>query len=544
MTNYTAKILNNAVGSLSTQQALIATTSNNIANVNTPGYARRQVEVQTRALAGRSGGLDVGNGVEAAQVQRVVDKFLDRQILTTTSQSSGANVSRDFMSRVDGLFSLTGDIPTIGSTMTALFNSFNDLSVNPASIELRVNVLNKSQAVVDSIKSTFNAIAALQQEADQRLGPEIQSINSLVSQVAELNGIISARESVTQTAGDERDGREQVLRQLAEKIGIQTVEQADGSVTVSLPNGFTLVSGTVSRKLEVTSSPSFAGGTLPPSLAGPPLSYVVFDYDSGAGESHVDLTSSLVGTGGIVGGLLSMRGFNASTSTSAFEGSGALVEVASRIEAFARSLLTTMNQTYLGPDRLPGTAGFQPSSGDLNGNVPSGFALFNVAGVTLDSDADGIPEATDLDASGVESFARVLNLAVSDPRAFAAARDQSGGAPTPVFPPGDGSNAEALAQLQNASVALSSGNFSFSGTYSAGFTEMVAHVGGLSARAKLSASVAEDTKSAAESRREEISGVSLDEEFTNLIKFQKVYEASARLIRVADELLDQLLSAL
>jgi flagellar hook-associated protein 1 FlgK len=205
-----------------------------------------------------------------------------------------------------------------------------------------------------------------------------------------------------------------------------------------------------------------------------------------------------------------------------------------------------MNQTYLGPDRLPGTAGFQPSSGDLNGNTPTAaYALFNVVGgVALDSDGDGFPESTDLDTSGIDSFARSLTVAVTQPRDFAASRDQSGGAPVPIFPPGDGSNVEALARLQSTSLLLSTGSFSFTGTYGEAFTEMVGHVGGLSSRAKLSAAVAEDTKTAAISRREEVSGVSLDEEFTNLIKFQKVYEASARLIRVADELLDQLLSAL
>lgn len=546
MPNYAAKILNNAVGSLSTQQALIATTSNNIANVNTPGYARRQVDVQTRTSAGSSGGLAVGNGVEAAQVQRVVDRFLDRQVLSTTSSFGGASIANDFMSRVDSLFNLTGDAPTVGSTMTAFFNSLNDLNVDPASIELRANVLNKAQAVVDSIRTTFSSLAELQQEANQRLVPEIQGINALTAQVAELNGIISARETGNQIAGDERDKRQLVLQKLAEKVGIQTIEQGDGSVTVALPGGFTLVSGTLSRNLELTTSPSFIAGNPPPSLAGAPLSYIVYDYDGGVGSSHVDLTPNLVGTGGSVGGLLQVRGYNAPTNTSAFDASGPLVEVASRVEAIARSLLTTVNQTYLGPDRLPGTPGFQPSSGDLDGQPPSGaFALFNLSsGVPLDTDGDGIPEATDLDSSGVDVFSLGLNLAVTRPRQFAAARDQSGGAAVPIFPSGDGSNVEALAGLQRATLSIAHGAFSFSGTYGEAFTEMVGHVGGLSSRARLSASVADDTKSAAIARREEVSGVSLDEEFTNLIKFQKVYEASARLIRVADELLEQLLNNL
>lgn len=543
MTNYSAKILNNAVGSLSTQQAMIAATSNNIANVNTPGYARREVEIQPRTTAGTTGGLAIGNGVEASQVRRVVDTFLDRQFFESTSTSSGAGVLRDFMGRVDELFNLTGDVPTVGTTMTDFFAAINDLSADPASIELRANVLNKAESVVESIRSTYGEIASLQEEADRRLPGEVQAVNTLTSQIAELNGIISSREGTGLVAADERDRRDLVVLKLAEKIGIQAQEQKDGSVNISLPGGFSLVTGTLSRNLEVTSSPSFSTGSLPPSLSGAPLSHIVYDYDGGAGTAHVDLTPQLVGAGGTIGGTLSVRGYNDPTSTSAFQASGPLVEIAARVEGLARNLLTRFNAEYLGPDRIAGGA-FQPSSGDLNGNVPSGaFALFNVTGpVTLDTDGDGIPESTDLDATGVDNFASILNVAITQPRQLAAARDQSGGAATPIFPPGDGSNMVALAQLQTTGSNFSTGSYSFSGTYNEAYSELVGHVGGIGSRARLTAAVAEDTMAAARSRREEISGVSLDEEFTNLIKFQKVYEASARLIRIAEELLDQVVN--
>lgn len=544
MVNFGAKILNNAVGSLSTQQAMIAATSNNIANVNTPNYARRQVEVQARVNSGSDGSFAVGSGVEVAQVRRVVDDFLDRLHVSTTSDSSGAKVVSDFMGRVDELFNLTGDVPTIGSTMTDFFSAINDLSADPSNIPLRTNVLNKADAVVSSIRATYGAIAALQQEANQRLTGEVQAVNALIGQIAELNAAISSREGIGGFAADERDRRDFVVLKLAEKIGIQTQEQKDGSLTVSLPGGFSLVSGTVSRPLEVTNAPSFSTGNLPPSLAGPALSHIVYDFDPGAGAAHIDLTPRLLGAGGTIGGILAVRGYNEPANTSAFEAGGPLIEIAARVEGLARNLLTTFNAEYLGPDRLSGTAGFQPSSGDLNGNVPTAaFALFNVTGSTsLDTNGNGIPESVDLDGSGIDNFASILNLAVTQPRLLAAARDQSGGAATPVFPPGDGSNMVALAALQSSAGTFAAGSYSFSGSYNDAYGELVGHVGNIGSRARLSASVADDTMVAARSRREEVSGVSLDEEFTSLIKFQKVYEASARLIRIADELLEQVVN--
>jgi len=522
---------------------MIAVTSNNIANVNTPGYARRQVDVQTRSTAGTSGKLAIGDGVEAASVRRLVDTFLDRQYVQTTSTSSGAAIARDLLSRVDGLFNLTGEIPTIGSTMTDFFGAINDLSANPANIELRANVLNKAEALVETIRTTYANVAALQQEADRRLVGEVQAVNAMSAQIAELNGLIASREGSGVVAADERDQRDRVVLELAEKLGIQTQEQPDGSLNVSLPGGFSLVTGTIHRSLELTTSPSFSSGGLPPSLNGSALSHLVFDFDTGAGTAHIDLTPKLVGTGGTIGGILSVRGYNEPTNTSAFQASGPLVEIAARIEGIARSLLTRFNAEYLGPDRISGGA-FQPSSGNLDGNPPTGaFALFNVTGsIALDTDGDGIPESTDLDGSGIDNFASILNVAITQPRQLAAARDRSGGAATPIFPPGDGSNMVALAGLETATGSFSTGSFAFNGTYSEAYSELVGHVGSIGSRARLSASVAEDTRIAAQSRREEVSGVSLDEEFTSLIKFQKVYEASARLIRIAQELLDQLVN--
>jgi len=546
MANYGAKILNNAVGSLSAQQAIIAATSNNIANVNTSGYARRSLELQTRVSSGGSTALDIGNGVEVAQIRRVVDNFIEGLLRTAGGSAASAEIQNDFTKRVDSLFSLTADGGiTIGSRLSQFFSSLNDLAANPASIELRQNVLARANDLASSIQATYRELATLQDEADQRISDELNAVNGIAAQIAAVNQVIASREGGSgQVAADERDRRDVLLQQLSEKIGVQIVNLSDGTVNVTLKNGFALVSGSTARSLEFSRSPSFAGGSTPPSLSGGTLGYIVYDYSAGAGSAHVDLTQTVAAEGGLIGGLLAVRGFNPSSSTSAFEGSGFLVEVASRVESIARQLLVSFNDTYLGADENPGLGGRQASSTDLDGNVPgSTYAFFGATGLT-DIDGDGNPELSDLAASGIDSFARRLSIVVTDPRRVAAGRDLDPVQAQIGSAQGDGTNARALADLQTTQLVFSVGSHSFTGTFEQAYNEALGHVGNASSSAELNERVSSQNLPTARNRRDEVSGVSLDEEFTSLIKFQKAYEASARMIKVAQDLLDQVLSIL
>lgn len=537
MTNYSAKILNNSVSALNAQQAVIATTSGNIANVNTPGYARRVVDLQTRVTNGTQTGINVGNGVEVGRIMRIADDFIERQLRAANTDAGSADVQNQFLSRIQDLFTLTGDRPTIGSSLTNFFSSINDLKSDPASIELRNNVILRTEDLVQSINDTYNSLASMQDEADQRIAVEVQNVNSLTSQIADLNGLISGREASGNTvAADERDRRDQLLSQLSEKLNVSIVPGDNGQVSVTLDNGFPLVYGTTSRALEVTNQPTFAA-TPPPGLSSQRMSYIVYDYDSTAAQSHADLTPGI--TGGTLGGLLAIRGRNDPANTSAFQADGLLVEVASKVEALARNLLIDFNRANLGADRLP-AAGHQASSADLNGAAPQIFGFFNYPGSPA-SNASGLPSNADLTASGYDNYASIIKVSINGPRNISASLDLSGGAATPVYAPGDGSNLDNLLALQNANQTFAIGSYSFTGTYDGAYQETITAVGNEKSRAELNLRVAEGNKTAAQTRRDEVSGVSLDEEFTNLIKFQKAYQAAARMIKIGERLLDEVL---
>jgi flagellar hook-associated protein 1 FlgK len=404
-------------------------------------------------------------------------------------------------------------------------------------------VLQKGEDLVSTIRTTYQELANSQNELDQRVGMEVGSINSITKEVAYLNTVIAQRESVGVSATDERDQRDTVLAKLAEKISFNIVETPNGMVNCVLENGFPLVNQETSRDLSVTATPTFGGGTMPRSLSDSVLSYVVYNFGTEASPSHLDLTQIIKNGGGSLGGVIQMRGYADPSNTSPYEADGDIVALATRIEALTRTLITEVNQVYRGGDEDPATPGIQPRAGDLNGNTPGAFGLFDFdfSGVK-DVDGDGQATISDLAGTGLHTFSNLLRLGVSSPDQFAAARDLDSTPGSLAFATGDGSNAQALAGLRTDAFSYSLGGMSFRGTFDELYNSAVSTAGNMKSAAQLEADVANASYMTASSKRDEFSSVNLDEEFANVIKYQKAFQASARMIKTASDILDVIVS--
>ncbi|GEM_PF-732831 len=558
MSNYSSKIISSAISALAAQQAMLAATSNNIANVNTPGYARRTVDLVTRNSPEAGVGGQLGAGVDISSVQRIADRFLQGVLERTAGERSSARAQSEFLSRAEQLFRLDGTSPTIGSTLSAFFTAANDLASDPASLELRSNFVERARDLVTSISSTYNNLASLQREADLRLEAEVSSVNRITAEIAALNGQISTVEADgTSTATDFRDQRERLLNELSEKISFSTVELANGSINIQLANGFSLVNGGTSRDLSITQTPSF-DSTPPQSLSGEILRYITYNYGDDTTRSDVDFTTMLSQGEGSIAGLLKVRGTVQTGDTSPFNATGPIVQLAGQVEAVTRTLLDSVNRTYLGYDTsLPGngdedlgTAGFQSRAGDLNGNAPDIYGLFtfNYSG-SRDLNSNGLPDdiAAIVDPNTFTNFSSRLALAFTDPARVAAALDIDTNPGSTSFAPGDARNIQAIANLRNQtytfSVVEGSGG-SFSGRFEEAYNNVISTAGNAARRANTQAESADQKFITVSAKRDEISGVNLDEEFTNLVRFQRAFQASARVLRVADELLEQVVNLL
>jgi flagellar hook-associated protein 1 FlgK len=566
--SFTSSILNIAKSGLSAQQAVLAATSNNITNVNTEGYTRRRVDL--RENSSQQVGLALGRGVNAEAVERLGDEFLEKVLRTAAGEQEYASVQEELLSRAQGMFGISGELTTIGSALEDFFGSLSDLTVSPADQELRVNVLNAANSLTTSINRSYQSLADLQREADDRMSAEIENLNQISEELVGLNLSIRQIESAGQVAAPERDRRDLLLKEMSEIVDIRVVEDNTSQILVYLPNGFNLVSAGQFNALEVSKAPSFLAGNAPPALDGGPLSFVVFDYDRGAGAEHIDLTK-LIGQGtGRLSGLISVRGAHDPTNTNPFQATGQLVELASRVEAITRVLLTEFNQVYLGVDQanLRSNTGvatsplnndedtttptiYDPSSGylDSSGN-PVAATMFGLFDVPLATDQalgtiQGLPDAGDINIlqNSFNDFSSIIRVAITDKNQLANARDLDATDASLRLFPGDSSNIEELVKLRDQTFTnITVGNFTMNGTLSAVYQDTVSEIGNRVIAARSSRDIAKSTRLSAQAQRDSAAGVSLDEEFANLIRFQRAFEASARMISLADEMLQTVIN--
>ena len=531
---------------LTVQTAAIRTIGDNIANVNTPGYSRRRAELTS--VSGQSSSANQsGSGVQIKTISRVVDNFINSESQVRTSERAMVEIRQEFLQRAESPFSLDNEPGRIGYQMTAFFSALEDLRTNPADIPLRTQVIEKGEELTNSIVQTYQQIASLQREADDRIGVLLNDVNRMSSDIAAINfQILDAEGGRNQEALSLRDQRDLLLKQLSEIVSFDTVENSDGTISVYLNNGFALVNNTNARALEFTTTPEFGtSDAWPPGLDGKALGHIVYNYAAdGAAAQHGDLTNVIRSGTGELAGLLSLRGVQSTSDDTAFDAQGDLVDLGTRIEYMARDLLTRFNKEYLGPDADADPAVLTPTSRDLDGHAPGPFGLFSFDGAAAaDAGVNQIPELTDLDAlmaSGeYPNFASRLVFGVTSERGFAAAR---GGANAAT---GDASNVAGLLTLRDDlqtynDLGAVSVNSSLEDLY--GLT--VAQAGGLSARAQDDYKVYREREKQVEELQSSISGVNLDEEFASLINYQRGFEASARIVRVTDELFQQILALL
>ncbi|HMO16571.1 MAG TPA: flagellar hook-associated protein FlgK [Oligoflexia bacterium] len=536
-------LLDTSRRALNAQSTSIAVVGDNIANVNTLGYTRRRADLVSTTSA-NSAGFPVGSGVAVKNIVRIADQFLNRDLVARIGDRAKASIKSEFLLRAEGAFSLEGDPGSINYQLNAFFSSLQDLQANPADIPLRTQVLQRGSDLSFSIKETYNSIAQLQREADDRLKILVVDVNRISASIAEVNAQISRAETSSQQALTLRDQRDSLLQQLGQLVSFQTIEDSNAQVGVYLSNGFSLISGANSYELQMTSSPSFAPpGGYPPGLDGRALNSIVHDFGGG---SHGDLTHILRAGGGEIAGLLELRGAQRNTDTTAFDANGVLIELATQVELIARDLLTRFNLEYRGPDEDGGTAGHQPSSFDLNGNSPIAFGLFSFSGAAAgnnfgDVDNDGVPSNADLNSlltsGAIPNFASRLIFNVTDERAFAAARDLNPVAGATTWSTGDSSNIRGLIQQRDVQQTYTLGTVNLQATIDGMYALTVSNVGGKSARAL-------DDQKIFQARENQIKELQQSYSGVLLIKFQRAFQGAAKLIRIGDDLSNELVNLL
>jgi flagellar hook-associated protein 1 FlgK len=185
----TTSLMSLGTTALYAANAQLLTTSNNIANANTPGYSRQSVELATAGSAYNGSGY-FGRGVTVSTVTRAANMFLSQQAVATGSAAAADGVRRDMLSQLEKVFA--GGEAGLGHAATQIFNAFADVATNPADLSARQAVLGRLEDFASLARSSSDQIEALQANVVHDVQGGLSEVNTLAAQLGKLNLAIAA----------------------------------------------------------------------------------------------------------------------------------------------------------------------------------------------------------------------------------------------------------------------------------------------------------------------------------------------------------------
>ncbi len=236
-----SSIMNIGVLALQANQAALQTVSNNIANVNTPGYSRQSVVLQN--LPGQfTGSGYFGKGVDVLTVQRTYSDFLTRQAAIAQSVESGDKTRLDKLTQMEDLFR-TGE-NGLGASVANMLNSFSDIVSAPTDLTARSVALTRADEVASRMRDLASQLEQLRIGTLGQLKTDATAINNLAGQIAKATQEIARALGSGQTPNDLMDQRDQLIRDLNKYVQTTNITADDGTVGIFLASSQPLVLGT------------------------------------------------------------------------------------------------------------------------------------------------------------------------------------------------------------------------------------------------------------------------------------------------------------
>ena len=333
-------LLNIGTRALLTNQLALQTAGNNVSNVNTTGYSRQSVLLQS--VEGQFNGTGYyGNGVEAATVLRSHSEFLTRQATLSGSVAAADNKRLEQLRQLEDLF--PGGPSGLGAAVADMLNAFSDIASAPTDLPARAVVLARADETAARFRATAGSLDSLRLGVQGEIRTAVDNINGLAARIARANEQISLEQSSGHEPNDLLDHRDQLIRELDALVQTTVVPAGDGSVGIFLAGSQPLVLGKIVTPVAMA-----------PDEFGDPAKSKLTIQRSGL---TVVLEEAALG-GGALSGLLRFQNND-------------LVEAGNLLGRMALALGSKMNEQHrLGLD-LGGAAG-----GDLFalGAVPAGLA--------------------------------------------------------------------------------------------------------------------------------------------------------------------------
>ncbi len=529
-------------------QRALQVVSHNISNAHTPGYARQRLDTHANApqiLPGIQGTL--GTGVDSEAVIQIREAFYDLKYREESSFQGQWDLINEGLSQIEQIFKEPSDVG-INKTVNDFFSSLQALSKNADNLTTRALVRQKAIAFTSNVKSMYNRLHSLQGEIDFQINSDVKLINSYAVQIRDLNENIFKTELHGGKSNDLRDQRNLILDKLSRIVKIQTFEDYQNHLTVMI-NGKPLVSHYNYDQIAIEKRDEQKN---PDDVVG----LVNLKWESGAkfSTSNGELRALLDFRDNIDGGAKGIPYYK------------------DRLNLFVDRLSSEINKMHVGGYDLDGNKGlmfftkrgmsskeydeFLLTKGlnngspiDVTSEVENGVLPGNTEfennkiishniqkilknnpdyrGKSIKYLSDGRYYIVDRVKANEITLSRDLDL---DANKFAAAKNQDDIS--------DGSNINEMINLK-----FNENLFAW-GSADDYVNSLIANLGVDSSEAKRMSSNEEKMIVSIENKRQSIMGVSLDEEATQMIKFQHTYNANARMLTTMDEMLDRIINRL
>ena len=558
---------------LQTSQNALNTTAHNLSNVDTTGYTRQQVQQSNRAYVTLStdpksiANKQTGLGVTYSRVKQVRDYFLDKTYRKESGRSMFYEVSTEVMEEVESqLGELNGE--AFQTTMTDFWTAIQELSKDPSSSVTQGLIVQRASEFVQRAGAVYDGLSSYQDNLNTQIKQNVDKINKYGNQLLTLNDQIRAIESGgIEHANDLRDARNQILDELAELTNMSFSEDRYGSVSVKIEGVDFVKDGTC---YEIAMKTDEATGFVTPFWP-QDATYTVRDdgtrvYNIDGAEVFdlsVEISSDL---GTDVGGLKAMllaRGDHRANYTDLAEGKydgvsqSVVMNIQGEFDQMVHNVVTKVN------DILAKAAGVQEGQLTINGKTDTyRYCTVDPDGYMRMEDGSPIQLFTKVTTDGYEK------VTTDDGKEYWVMKEEKADSPESLYTIGnlqvnsalmqepsklgfrlaDGSEDKATAEALKAAFTEEAytlnPNVQKKTTFVDYYTDLVSQVAnsGYVFRSIYENQV--NTVEATQSAREQVIGVSTDEELSNMIKFQNAYNASSRYINVISEMLEHIISTL
>lgn len=559
--------LNIAKSGLFAAQKSLNTVSHNISNVNTRGYSRQRVELsQSNPLSSPGGTGMIGTGVDSKHVTQIRNEFLDVKYRSENTVYGQWNFRNKSLEEVEAIMNEPGD-SGIRKVMDDFFSSFEETSKDPSAITNRTIVRERAIAFTNSINQMHSQFDKMIKDTDSSIEYTVNQINTYANDLAHLNNQIYQAELGGSNANDLRDQRNVLLDDLSGLVDVEITEVSQGNDNLSKKmkisiNGQPLVSHDKVDPIIIQKQPHKYKDELGiefdvRNIAFKSGSPINTDNIQGTLKAQIDMRDNINDVDGAKGIPYYMKKLDEFVNRFAAEldvqhfsgygldsaGTGNMFFKERDISKDTSDAAKFTTNTTLGVDEIHDPTKIikstpAPTVTSIKSYIDEQKKLGKTEGEAIKEWEDtykGYTLASDDDGNWYE----VANLSAKDFQisskiekdvdyiAVAKKHNDDGEGIA-----GDNSNMSAIWHLKH-----DDGMFTW-GSPDDFVTSLVANLGVEAQESQRMTDNQAVLINQIDSTRQSISGVSIDEEMSNMIKFQHAYNASARMITAVDEMID------